>query len=248
MDLIRKLIKEVEEECSKYKMIEDGQQSYIVDKEGYEIYWFGKWCGISQKSKRYENGKKSFSEVIDTQKTTFFFFDKQGKEITQEQWLEINPQYKEKPINLKDLLKRSRVVEFDYCGVGTDFRLGVVKYSESEIETADGTHKINWIDDKLVDTLNTKIIRIYDNTINGLELIWDRARDYVEPVDEIDWSKVEVDTKILVRRDDTEEWTKRYFSKFMDGNVYAWSGGATSFTVNKHDYIFWEQAKLYDGE
>ena len=67
--------------------------------------------------------------------------------------------------------------------------------------------------------------------------------EYKEP--EIDWSKVEVDTPILVRNDEDEEWMNRYFAKFADGKVYAWDNGATSWTVDdEYDVTFWKYAKL----
>ena len=47
---------------------------------------------------------------------------------------------------------------------------------------------------------------------------------------EIDWSKVEVDTKVLVS-DDGEEWHKRHFARYEEGIVYVWGYGATSWTT-----------------
>ena len=46
--------------------------------------------------------------------------------------------------------------------------------------------------------------------------------EYVEPP--VDWSKVAVDTPILVRNSREEAWRKRYFAKYENGTVYAWSG------------------------
>ena len=53
--------------------------------------------------------------------------------------------------------------------------------------------------------------------------------EYQEPT--IDWSKVAVDTKILVS-DDGEIWHKRYFASYEDGRVYVWYGGGTSWSNN----------------
>lgn len=71
--------------------------------------------------------------------------------------------------------------------------------------------------------------------------------EYAEDED-IDWSKVEVDTKILVRNDGDKEWEKRYFSKYENGKVYAFTNGLTSWTVADSDYYVcgWEYAKLYN--
>lgn len=53
---------------------------------------------------------------------------------------------------------------------------------------------------------------------------------YEKPVD---WSKVEVDTKILVSdsRDD-KSFVKRHFAKYRDGIVWVWNDGGTSWTSN----------------
>ncbi|WP_347994722.1 hypothetical protein [uncultured Eubacterium sp.] len=71
--------------------------------------------------------------------------------------------------------------------------------------------------------------------------------EYKEP--EVDWSKVKVDTPILVKRSKEAEWERRYFAKFADGKVYAWMGGATSWTADSEYMMnFWEYAKLAESE
>lgn len=65
---------------------------------------------------------------------------------------------------------------------------------------------------------------------------------------EVDWSKVKVDTPILVREYESGNWNKRYFAKFAHGTVYAWSGGATSWSADgEHDVSHWNYAKLVEG-
>lgn len=68
--------------------------------------------------------------------------------------------------------------------------------------------------------------------------------EYVEPP--VDWSKVAVDTPILVRDSANLEWTKRYFAKYENGMVYAWGNGATSWTGDR--CISWKLAKLPEKE
>lgn len=61
----------------------------------------------------------------------------------------------------------------------------------------------------------------------------------------VDWSKVAVDTPILVRDLKEQEWGKRYFAFFKDEKVYAWVGGATSWSADgDKDVLKWEYAKL----
>lgn len=71
--------------------------------------------------------------------------------------------------------------------------------------------------------------------------------EYKEP--EIDWSKVKIDTPILVRDYEGSEWIKRYFAKFADGIVYTWQGGTTSWTASgEYNVISWKYAKLAESE
>lgn len=70
--------------------------------------------------------------------------------------------------------------------------------------------------------------------------------EYVEPP--IDWSKVPVDTPILVS-DDDDTWYKRYFSKYENEKIYAWSDGCTSWSACNKDYVTkWRYAKLAETE
>lgn len=73
--------------------------------------------------------------------------------------------------------------------------------------------------------------------------IW-LMEEYEEP--EVDWSKVEVDTPILVRQGEKGQWLERHFAKYENGNVYAWVDGQTSWTGA--DEIKWKYAKLAEGE
>lgn len=62
---------------------------------------------------------------------------------------------------------------------------------------------------------------------------------------EVDWSKVKVDTPILVKDTKDGEWIKRYFAKFEGGQIFAWGDGATSWTANDEcDATYWKYAKL----
>ena len=65
---------------------------------------------------------------------------------------------------------------------------------------------------------------------------------------ETDWSKVEVDTPILVRDSEAEDWYKRYFAKFKDEKVYTWSYGRTSWNSEGDAKINGEHAKLAERE
>lgn len=61
----------------------------------------------------------------------------------------------------------------------------------------------------------------------------------------VDWSKVTVDTPILVKQYEQDEWEKRHFAYFKDGIVYAWLCGATSWSADyEGDTTDWNFAKL----
>ena len=71
--------------------------------------------------------------------------------------------------------------------------------------------------------------------------------EYVEPP--VDWSKVAVDTPILVRDFAGDEWARRYFAKYENGIVYAWCAGATSWSACRSINITdWKMAKLAESE
>lgn len=69
--------------------------------------------------------------------------------------------------------------------------------------------------------------------------------DIAEELGIVDWSKVEVDTPILVSIDG-KKWYKRYFALFDRGDVLAWECGATSWSVDDADneVYRWNYAKL----
>ena len=78
---------------------------------------------------------------------------------------------------------------------------------------------------------------------SGAMIEWANS-EYVEPP--VDWSKVTVDTPILVRDYDYQDWFKRYFAKFENGVVFSWAEGSTSWSAERS--IRWRQAKLAESE
>lgn len=70
--------------------------------------------------------------------------------------------------------------------------------------------------------------------------------EYVDPP--VDWSKVAVDTPILVRDSEEGAWRKRYFAKYEDNTVYAWGNGATSWSADCSNSTDWKMAKLAESE
>ena len=62
----------------------------------------------------------------------------------------------------------------------------------------------------------------------------------------VDWSKVPIDTPILVRDADNESWRKGHFAGIsVTGKVGIFYNGGTSWSAAKpSDYTLWSQAKL----
>ena len=68
--------------------------------------------------------------------------------------------------------------------------------------------------------------------------------EYIEP--EPDWSKVAVDTPILVSENGTD-WERQHFAGYRHGVVYSFYDGGTSWT-SEGDEVEWEYAKLAEAE
>lgn len=61
----------------------------------------------------------------------------------------------------------------------------------------------------------------------------------------VDWSKVKVDTPVLVKTYEQDAWQKRYFAYLKGGRVYVWLCGTTSWSAdNDKDVMYWNYAKL----
>lgn len=69
--------------------------------------------------------------------------------------------------------------------------------------------------------------------------------DIADELGIIDWSKVKVDTPVLVSFDGCN-WFKKYFAKVQNNTVYTWDNGATSWSISNKEYCVtsWRYAKL----
>ena len=63
---------------------------------------------------------------------------------------------------------------------------------------------------------------------------------------EVDWTKVKVDTPVLVRSCETDSWKKRHFAKYENGEAYAFPNGGTSWTEEHCIPVCWSFTKLAD--
>ena len=123
------------------------------------------------------------------------------------------------------------------------------KYAD-EIRKLESDIGIEWCElfakPKVLKPLGRKCEDVSCCLCNALATLW-LLEDYEEP--ETDWSKVEVDTPILVRYDENREWFKRHFAKYENGLVYAWKDSCTSWTVlHDKEVTAWKYAKLAESE
>lgn len=95
-----------------------------------------------------------------------------------------------------------------------------------------------------VDLIGTNKFGMLDEDIR--EFISEQPTVDIEPMLPFDWSKVPVDTPILVKDIENDEWRHRHFAKFEDGVVYSWRAGRTSWSklCGDEDYLPWKYAKL----
>lgn len=92
-----------------------------------------------------------------------------------------------------------------------------------------------------------KITKIYDLSeyeSMSLEFSTEHRELLWSIEDKIDWNKVEVDTKVLVRDRPYNEWLKRHFAKYENGKVYVFDDGRTSWSCG--GITHWEETKLWE--
>lgn len=123
------------------------------------------------------------------------------------------------------------------------------KYAD-EIRELKSNIGIEWCElfakPKVLKPLGRKCEDVSCGLCNALVTLW-LMEEYKEP--ETDWSKVEVDTPILVRTVEGAEWFKRHFAKYEDGMVFVWNNGKTSWTApDMTSMTSWNYAKLAESE
>ncbi len=120
------------------------------------------------------------------------------------------------------------------------------KYADEIREYEGDSICADFVEPYILKSINAKCTNTSCVKCHLYRTIW-LLEDYEEPEElEVDWSKVEVDTPILVKAIDDGKWKKRYFAKYEGGVVYAWDGGKTSW--NKDCVASWKYAKLAEGE
>ena len=118
------------------------------------------------------------------------------------------------------------------------------KYAD-EIKGYDGDSICrDFIEPYILKSINAKCINTSCPKCHLYRTIW-LMEEYEEP--EIDWSKIKIDTPVLVRDNENNEWRRFHFAKYENGLVYTWVAGATSWTAKGNMYK-WRFAKLAESE
>ena len=109
-------------------------------------------------------------------------------------------------------------------------------------------HGAEWCDviakPNALKSLGIKCANISCSQCGVMTTLW-LLEEYEEP--EVDWSKVEVDTPILVRDSEGSDWFRRHFATYENGTVYAWDSGDTSWSGGDV-MTMWKYAKLAESE
>lgn len=119
-------------------------------------------------------------------------------------------------------------------------------YVKNVGNTAFVTTKRPVMDDDILDVNSGGNIKCINNIRKIMPQIErNEVLNIAEELGIIDWSKVAVDTPILVSFDGCN-WVKKYFAKVQNNTVYAFDNGATSWSVSNVEYCVtpWIYAKL----
>ena len=118
------------------------------------------------------------------------------------------------------------------------------KYAEKIREYNGVSICADFIEPYILKSINAKCTNTGCVKCHLYQTIW-LLEDYEES--EVDWSKVEVDTPILVRGSEDGEWIRRHFANYYNGLVYAWKDSRTSWTACGY-MTAWNYAKLAESE
>lgn len=86
------------------------------------------------------------------------------------------------------------------------------------------------------------------NSVCGEKTLKWADAEYIESEEQVDWSKVPVDTPIWVKDEGSLFWYKRHFAEYKDGNVCVFADGQTSWTTSDDGIYAWKYAKLAEVE
>lgn len=94
-----------------------------------------------------------------------------------------------------------------------------------------------------------KFSSIYDDLHCANRFAMWLVSEYKEPIEDVDWSKVPVDTPVLIRDGEDQPWCRRYFARYENDRVYVFAYGKNSWSDNGDmDTTPWKYVKLANPE
>ena len=118
------------------------------------------------------------------------------------------------------------------------------KYADKIKEYNDSSFCLRFVEPYVLNAIGLSCSRLGCSKCRVLQTVW-LMKEYVGP--QVDWSKLKVDTPILVRDFEGSDWFRRHFAKYENGTVYAWDGGDTSWS-GEDVMTEWKYAKLAESE
>lgn len=124
---------------------------------------------------------------------------------------------------------------------GEKYKDSIIKYIKGDSENSGNGSYCAFIKSKILSCyeLNCKGLDCHDCT--AIQSLW-LNEEYKEP--EVDWSKVAVDSPVLIRDCDTDCWTRRYFAEYRNGLIYIYRAGKTFWSADPTELECWDQVKL----
>lgn len=126
---------------------------------------------------------------------------------------------------------------------GETYKDTIIKYIKSNSEDNLNNPYCDFIKSKILSYygLNCKELDCHD--CGAIQSLW-FSEEYKEPEEKVDWTKVAVDTPVLVRNVDGSNWRKRHFAKYQNGQIFTYNDGKTSWSTQRT--TSWKQGKLVD--
>lgn len=126
---------------------------------------------------------------------------------------------------------------------GEKYKDTIIKYIKNDSEDSANNSYCGFIKSKILSCYGLACKGLNCHNCNTIQLLWFN-KEYKEPEEKVDWTKVAVDTPVLVRDSDGSNWYKRHFAKYRDGQIFTYAYGGTSWSTNSTTN--WEQGKLAD--
>lgn len=128
---------------------------------------------------------------------------------------------------------------------GEKYKDAIIKHIKKDSE--------NSVNNSYCDFIKSKILSYYGLNCEGVDChdcgviqsLW-FSEEYKEPEEKVDWTKVAVDTPVLVRNVDGSNWRKRHFAKYQNGQIFTYNDGKTSWSTQRT--TSWKQGKLVDED